>query len=243
MIQSNLSQNTISSYYKDIDQLFTLLINQKLSNEELLKKMYEIVEVSYKGNSLFRKTTSVNKFRAFLARQKLINTEVVKAKKYFSKQSTAISELQEQKYFELITFLRNKFRDSLIVEVLYETGIRLNELLNLKVENIVFKRNEPFILINRKLIISKQLSTRLAEFCSHKNQTELIFQGPKGKLNPKTVREIIQEAGENVGIFNLSPSSFRVSFIKKLITLKMNDQEIAYLAGVKSINNLTRYRL
>lgn len=243
MIQSNLSQNTISSYYKDIDQLFTLLINQKLSNEELLKKMYEIVEVSYKGNSLFRKTTSVNKFRAFLARQKLINTEVVKAKKYFSKQSTAISELQEQKYFELITFLRNKFRDSLIVEVLYETGMKLNELLDLKVENITFKRNDSYIMIGRKLIISKQLSTRLAEFCSKKQRTDWVFQGPKGKLNPKTVRQIIQEAGEHVGVFNLSPSSFRVGFIKRLIILKMNEQQIADLSGVKSINNLTRYRL
>lgn len=205
--------------------------------------MYEITFTRYNKNSLFKKITSINKFRAFLARERLIDTEIVKPKKYFSKQLTSSNGLQEQKYFELIALLRNKTRDSLIVEILYETGIRLDELLNLRVENIFFKKNGSYILLNRKLEISKQLSSRLKEFCKQKNKSDLVFQGPKGSLNPKTVRKIIQVAGEHIGIFDLSPSSFRASFIKKLISLKMDDKEIAYLAGIKTLNNLNRYKV
>ena len=110
------------------------------------------------------------------------------------------SELQTEKLDELYADSLNGTRDKLIFELFYQTGIRLSELIELKVQNVsdesikvIGKRNKE-----RIIPISKELHHQIRAFIQNKNQqfgeSPFVFSLKFGKkMYPMLVYRIINQ--------------------------------------------------
>ena len=154
--EKRYSPNTITSYRKDLEDFLSFLMDRE-GLEELQKaekKMVRnfIVFLSEKGltkRSINRKISTLKSFYAFLQRISQIGVspvEGISTLKFYPEKQIPFSKEEMQ---ELTVVLENgevELLDRLIIEVLYQTGMRRAELCDLLLENVHFYRNEITVI-------------------------------------------------------------------------------------------------
>ena len=154
--EKRYSLNTITSYRKDLEDFLSFLMDRE-GLEDLQKaekKMVRnfIVFLSEKGltkRSINRKISTLKSFYAFLQRISLIGVspvEGISTLKFYPEKQIPFSKEEMQ---ELTVVLENgevELLDRLIIEVLYQTGMRRAELCDLLLENVHFYRNEITVI-------------------------------------------------------------------------------------------------
>ena len=198
--EKRYSPNTITSYRKDLEdfQLF-LMDREGLEDlQEVEKKMVRnfIVFLSEKGltkRSINRKISTLKSFYAFLQRISLISVspvEGISMLKFYPEKQIPFSK---EEMHDLSAFLDSgevELLDRLIIEVLYQTGMRRAELCNLLLENVHFYRNEITVIgkgnKQRIVPISPVLMQELKVYNDEYRKPNLdadlyFFVTPKGK--------------------------------------------------------------
>lgn len=198
--EKRYSPNTITSYRKDLEdfQLF-LMDREGLEDlQEVEKKMVRnfIVFLSEKGltkRSINRKISTLKSFYAFLQRISLISVspvEGISTLKFYPEKQIPFSK---EEMHDLSAFLDSgevELLDRLIIEVLYQTGMRRAELCNLLLENVHFYRNEITVIgkgnKQRIVPISPVLMQELKVYNDEYRKPNLdadlyFFVTPKGK--------------------------------------------------------------
>ena len=154
--EKRYSPNTITSYRKDLEDFLSFLMDREGLEElqEVEKKMVRnfIVFLSEKGltkRSINRKISTLKSFYVFLQRISLIGVspvEGISTLKFYPEKQIPFSKEEMQ---ELTVILENgevELLDRLIIEVLYQTGMRRAELCDLLLENVHFYRNEITVI-------------------------------------------------------------------------------------------------
>ena len=198
--EKRYSPNTITSYRKDLEDFLSFLMDRE-GLEELQKaekKMVRnfIVFLSEKGltkRSINRKISTLKSFYAFLQRISLIGVspvEGISTLKFYPEKQIPFSKEEMQ---ELTVILENgevELLDRLIIEVLYQTGMRRAELCDLLLENVHFYRNEITVIGkgNKQRIVPvsptlmKELKVYNDEYRKPNSDADLyFFVTPKGK--------------------------------------------------------------
>jgi integrase/recombinase XerC len=155
--EKNYSAHTVINYQRDLDDLYKhtakktettkARIELEYIDEETLKSFIASFildkEKKYSRKTISRKISTLKSFYKFLNRKKLYSENPAQAL-IFPKVSKnlpyviderSINELFNDKYFGKDVF---GLRDRAVIEILYSTGIRLNELINLALHNIDF---------------------------------------------------------------------------------------------------------
>ena len=198
--EKRYSPNTITSYRKDLEDFLSFLMDRE-GLEELQKaekKMVRnfIVFLSEKGltkRSINRKISTLKSFYAFLQRISLISVspvEGISTLKFYPEKQIPFSK---EEMHDLSAFLDSgevELLDRLIIEVLYQTGMRRAELCNLLLENVHFYRNEITVIgkgnKQRIVPISPVLMQELKVYNDEYRKPNLdadlyFFVTPKGK--------------------------------------------------------------
>ncbi len=213
--EKRYSSHTVVSYQNDLTQFekFCLEFNISESVESANSKTVRswilyLVENNISSRSVNRKITSLNSFYKFLIREERIKTnplEKVNTLKIKKRLPTFVEEkqmnvlLDDVKYEEGFTGIRN----AMIIETFYQTGIRLSELINLKVSDIDTYYNTIKVLGKRNkeriIPISPEFQKKIIEFIdlrkeSNQSAVDYLFTGNKGnKLNSVTVYRIVKK--------------------------------------------------
>jgi len=146
--EKRFSQHTIISYKTDLEQFNAFLeLNypgtslQNADHRMVRDWMVHLVEDKIQARSVNRKIASLRAFYKFLIKRQEISNDptwkikVLKTQKsipHFVKENDLITLLEKYDFGEEFDGLRDK----LMLELLYGTGIRLNELINLKDRDI-----------------------------------------------------------------------------------------------------------
>lgn len=158
--EKNYSNHTIKAYIGDIHQCnaFLSLLKIELIHAEtadLRAWIVQLLEQKEKATSIHRKISSLKTFYLFLQREKLINKNPTR-KLILPKTRKRIPIFVEEKdminLFSKVQFKENfsGYRDKLVLSLLYATGIRLSELINLKITDIDLKQRTLKVLGKRK---------------------------------------------------------------------------------------------
>ena len=198
--EKRYSPNTITSYRKDLEDFLSFLMDRE-GLEELQKaekKMVRnfIVFLSEKGltkRSINRKISTLKSFYAFLQRISLIGVspvEGISTLKFYPEKQIPFSKEEMQ---ELTVILENgevELLDRLIIEVLYQTGMRRAELCDLLLENVHFYRNEITVIgkgnkqriVPISPVLMQELKVYNDEYRKPNPDVDLyFFVTPKGK--------------------------------------------------------------
>lgn len=269
--EKNYSNNTIISYKNDLTQFFNFVKNYKLLkktnikyiNHEIMRKyIVYLKENKYSRRSISRKVSSARSFFKFIHKEGIINVnptlnlitpKINKKLPYF---------LYSQEVNKLIEAPPNKtlfgIRDRAILEVLYGTGIRVGELINLNIRDIDF--NEKIIRVfgkgskERILPLGNPSIRAIQEYLENKNlfnKNKFIKMNDKdalflnrfgGRLTARSIRRIITKYMKMAGLNKkLSPHVLRHSFATHLLGGGADLRSVQELLGHKSLSTTQIY--
>jgi len=111
-------------------------------------------------------------------------------------------------------------RDQLILQILYETGCTVNELVNIKYNNINVKSKTikyPSDVTKTKksrvCFISRKLIGDLKKYTRGENFVYLFFTRQSSNITTKRVRQLIQSYGKKAGLGKINPQVIRYTHI------------------------------
>jgi site-specific recombinase XerD len=138
---------------------------------------------------------------------------------------------------KLIDSIDNE-KHRLMIELMYSAGLRLSEMLNMKVRDIDFKNNYGFVrqgkgAKDRLFILSQKLKPKIQELIAGKQRDDLIFiSNLSKKYSPRTIQKIIDKATSIAEIDkNVHPHTLRHSFATHLIEDGCSLLEVQNLLG------------
>jgi integrase/recombinase XerD len=149
-IEKGLSPNTVKSYQSDLSIFLKWLSsncnssfkNTKSEDIELFIKY--LFQLGFKSTTINRKISSIKTFYIYLKKQKLIDiipTENIIVPKQEKNLPKSISEKEVETLLNSINGSNNiELRDKAMIELLYATGVRVSELVNIKLNDIDFNR-------------------------------------------------------------------------------------------------------
>ena len=151
IIEKGLSKNTIQSYESDIYQLYQWNISKNKKRITEIKKIDTSQYVSYlfsqnlKSTSVNRKISSLKTFFNFLLKKKLINANPFADQIMPKKPISLPKSISEDDVVKLLDAPKSDsligLRDKAMLELLYASGVRISELVNIKFSDLDLERN------------------------------------------------------------------------------------------------------
>ncbi|MEG2348245.1 MAG: tyrosine recombinase [Clostridia bacterium] len=151
------SQNTIASYERDISQFCRYFeANDKkifdLTAEDMQEYIDHLLEDGKSNSTISRCTASIKSLYRYLVSKKLAETNIadnVKSPKVDRKEPMILTSSEIEKLLEQpnLSELKGQ-RDKAMLEILYASGIRVTELISLRMEDV--NLNNGYIRVKKK---------------------------------------------------------------------------------------------
>jgi tyrosine recombinase XerC len=269
--EKNYSNYTIISYRNDLIQFFNYLKLYRILKDykieyvdrSVMRKYIVYLKKSdYSARSISRKISSVRSFFKFCLREGIIkvNPTINLITPKIDKKLPYFLYLQEvNKLIE--TPLKNTIfgiRDRAILELLYGTGIRVGELVNLNICNIdlyektiivfgkgskerILPLGNPSIRAIQEYLTSRNLFEK--KIFVNKNDLEALFLNRLGgRLTTRSIRRIIIKYMKMAGLNKkISPHVLRHSFATHLLGGGADLRSVQELLGHKSLSTTQIY--
>ena len=257
-LERGLSNNSIRSYNHDLVLFKKFLNTNKINVTPISCKAENIKSYLYKNLS---KKNSRSQARSISAIKSFFNYLIFEGHLKESPVSNIEAPKIERKLPKVLTLdqinqliksvdLNHQFgqRNKTIIEVLYGTGIRVSELINLKLSNIFFEENiikvtgkgnkERFVPLGKKA--SDEIKSYLKDRDKLKIDSrfsDLLFLNRYGRgLTRSMIFKIINDTSVNIGLDKkISPHTLRHSYATHLIKNGADLRTIQLMLGHESI--------
>lgn len=203
--EKKLSKHTALSYHTDLLQ-FQAFVEKELTDADLLNASHliirswvaELLDSGISERSVNRKLSSLKSFYKYLLKNGLIKVNPLQkiiGPKTPKKLPVFVDEMNMEQLFEGITFEEGfiGMRDKLLLDVLYQTGLRRIELINLNEQSldlynltlkVLGKRNKE-----RIIPVSLELKRNLEAYFKVKQEKGLVNPSLFVSLKDKTLKE------------------------------------------------------
>ncbi|MCP3682314.1 MAG: tyrosine-type recombinase/integrase [bacterium] len=172
------------------------------------------------------------------------NIVVLKTPKGSKKLPTVLSKDEIKRLIEAA----GTEKTQLIIKMLYSSGLRLSECINLKVNDLEFDEKIGWVRKgkgskDRVFILSEALIEDLQKYINKKRLKTHIFCSKKGTpLSPRNIQKIVALSTRNAGIKkNVTPHTFRHSFATHLLESGVDIRKIQELLGHSNLQTTQIY--
>ena len=265
-IERSLSSNTIDGYLEDMNKLeqfmdmdFPGVPPEKVETEHIRKFIHYITSLGLAITSQNRILSGIKSFYKYLLLEDVIHaspTELIETARVGRKLPDVLDNEEIELMLQQIDRSKPEGeRNVAIIEVLYGCGLRVTELVNLKISNIFF--NDDFIRVTGKGdkqrlvplggMAKKHILIYMNEIRIHlkiqKGHEDFLFLNRRGKqLSRVMIFTIIKNLAEKSGINkNISPHTLRHSFATELIQRGADLRAIQDMLGHESITTTEIY--
>lgn len=264
-LERGLADNSITNYVMDVEKLVRFLEEKKLTelpltvDTDILKQfIYEIAKV-VNERSQARIISGLKSFFNYLVFEDLREdnpTDLIEAPKIGRKLPDTLSENEINDLIAAIDLSHPQGeRNRAILETLYGCGLRVSELINLKLSDLYFdedfiqvtgkgnkQRLVPIADINKKYILIYMEQIRVHQTIAPE-ATDILFLNRRGKqLTRAMVFTIVKQLAEKIGLKKtISPHTFRHSFATHLLENGADLRAIQQMLGHESITTTEVY--
>jgi integrase/recombinase XerD len=259
-LERSLSNNTIDAYKHDIDKLtqFLTLFHKDIKPSELTTNHIRTFldwynQQPYNSRSQIRMLSGLRAFFKFLLLEEIIDEnpiELIESPRIGRKLPDILSVNQIDELIKAIDLSKNEgHRNKAIIETLYSCGLRVSELVNLKLSDIHWEegyikimgkgKKERLIPINSKA--ENEIKIYIHHYRNHlnieKKSEDILFLNRRGKkLTRVMIFTIIKDLSKKAGIeTKISPHTFRHSFATHLIERGADLRAVQEMLGHESI--------
>ena len=263
IVEKGLSKNTILAYLNDLNKFFIYLNDihqifeiENISKEHIRLYLKELSKIN-SSTSITRNLVSLRMFFAFLVKDKLIDVNIMNdfdLPKIDKKLPVVLSEQEMQEILDSIVIEDHlSSRNRCMLELMYATGLRVSELINLNVSSVniymgyikvIGKGNKerivPIFAVAKK-ILGDYLNNYREEFIK-KESSLLFFNNHGNKMSREEfyiiLKQIIRQTSVNKKV---SPHTIRHSFATHLLENGADLRSIQELLGHSDISTTTIY--
>ncbi|NCN52166.1 tyrosine-type recombinase/integrase [archaeon] len=234
------SKETIKSYTYHVGRFLDFISKSRLNMSNDSIKRYLLIQNIGINTSRLQYASISFFFREIL--QKPFSFEQVPIKKKEKQLPKVISKEKVKQMIDLTENLKHK----LIIKILYSSGLRLQELINLKRKEIDFERgilnvNKGKGKKDRITLISENLKLDLLKYYSNNIfKTEYVFEGRNGKYTKKSVQKVLENVGKKMEI-KVTPHMLRHSFATHLLEQGTDIGHIQKLLGHSDLKTTEIY--
>ena len=264
-IERGLSLNSIVSYENDILSLKNYILDNKIKESPIEctpDTVNSFIYNSSKKNSPRSQARKISGLKSFF--KFLVFEEYLKSSPMSNIESPKLGRklpdiLNVEEISQMISSIniKEKFgqRNKTIIEILYGTGIRVSELIELKISNIFFKENlirvlgkgdkERFVPIGlkaKKSIIDYINNDRKCQKIEESSNDILILSKYGKKITRHMIFTLIKNISKKSGITKkISPHTFRHSFASHLLKNGADLRTIQLILGHENITTTEIY--
>jgi len=258
--QKNYSEETIDSYEEDLAEFFEFLDELdvdvlKVKYEDIRDYLKHLDDKKNKATTVSRKLSSLRGFYKFLINRDYVKNNpftLIKTPRKEKKLPRFFYYNELEEMFDSID-ISNALgqRNRLILEVLYASGVRVSELVNIKLKDI----NDEEIKVLGKG--NKERITRIGDYAReildlylkegylelNKKKSEYLFLNKNGnKLTTRGIRFILDQIIKNTNVNKkISPHMLRHSFATHLLNEGCDILSVQELLGHESLTATAIY--
>lgn len=252
-----LSELTIKAYTIDLRQFCEFMESRNCFERNDLNNYMIFLHKQYKPKSAKRKIASIKSFYRYLEMETIIESNpfhkiILKYKEPVILPKTipieSIKNILNYSYIQQknakSSFQKEvAIRNTIVLELLFATGMRVSEVSNLKIESLDLQSKTIYIHGKGSkerimCIASKDLSNLIYKYIiSHKDENEYVFINKLGKrFSEQSIRNMVNDYSKKAGIkIHITPHMFRHTFATALLDEDVDIRYIQQLLGHSSI--------
>jgi len=265
-LEKSLSKNSIDAYTRDVIKLdFFLNAGKNNLGVSSVEKTHienfirQLAQIGVEPASQARIISGLKNFFNYLLLENMIRTDptvLIEAPKTSRKLPDVLSVDDILTMLDKIDLSKPEgARNKTIIETMYACGLRVSELVDLKISNIHFTENfvsvvgkgnkERLVPVGRQSL--KQLKSYLEHYrkqaAVNKGSEDFLFLNRRGKkLSRVMIFHIIKKAASDAGVKkNISPHTLRHSFATHLIENGADLRAVQEMLGHESITTTEIY--
>ena len=255
----NLSENTTKSYERDLKKLYLFLEKLNVTNYSDIKEeicsawIGDLYSQNNKPKSIQRHLSSAKGFFRFLKKNNLIGSspfELVTAPK---SSNTLPDVLSPEDVEQLLKFKPTsviEIRDLAIIELIYSSGLRVSETININLND--FEEDMSFLRIlgkgakTRLVPVGKYAKSAINEWLIERNKiinnTDALFLNLRGKrISIRSVQLRLRKMALKQGLAPIHPHMLRHSFATHMLESSGDLRTIQELLGHSSLSTTQIY--
>jgi site-specific recombinase XerD len=246
---SRFSSETSRSYQISLSQFFSFCLKDydEVKAADIRAWLSSMEEKKLKPRSIHTKLSALKSFFVYCMEENLLKKDPT-VTIYTPKKDDALPYYLSKRQLALLQELtRADVRYRAMVEALYTTGVRISELLNIKLEDVRWETRQIWIRKGkgnkeRFVLFTHECSQRLKSYLEFRtDQSVYLFSnGRGGPLSRVTVERQFQEFTEVLG-FKVTPHTMRHTFAAHLAEKQMPQSYIQELLGHVNINSTRIY--
>lgn len=266
LLEKSLSENSIEAYLQDLSKLEQFasclkppLKAEELSHEHLKKFIHWVADMGMNARTQARVISGIKSFYKFLTIEEYVKVnpaQLIETPKIGRKLPDVLSLEDIDKLLSCIDLSKEEGqRNKAMLETLYSCGLRVSELINLKITNLFFDEGfvkvlgkgnkERLVPIGQKAI--KEISLYTGNYRNHLNiaqhHEDYLFLNRRGKQLTRVmiftiIKNLVAESGLKK---NVSPHTFRHSFATHLLEGGADLRAIQEMLGHESITTTEIY--
>lgn len=235
-VEKGLSRNTVQSYTSDLEAFQTFLNKrerplQEMRREDIVDYLAMLRENGYSASSIARVVSSVRAFCKFLLIEKLSAedpSETLRAPKQWERLPKALDLPDVKKLVETELTTRMFLRDTAMLELLYSSGLRVSEIVMIRMQDLNFEGGflritgkgdkERVVPMNHRAAdkIKRYLAELRPRLLKQRQSPYLFLTGRGEPMTRQRFWQALKEFGAAAGV-KLSPHTLRHSFATHLL--------------------------
>lgn len=253
IVERGLSKQTVTFYKKDVSTFFKFLDKENISltgcsAQELRTFLWE--KRNYlQPSSLARLIVSLRNLYKFLLIEKIVDKDITEDIQG-PKAGFHIPQVLTFEEVEILLAQPKNLRDKAILELLYSSGLRISELIGLKIKDINFKNQylkclgkrdkERIVPVGEKAILA--IKSYLKQRGDYTLDDYLFLNHSKQKFSRPGLWKLIKKYVKKSKIDkNISPHTLRHSFATHLLLRGADLRSIQEMLGHSSISTTQIY--
>lgn len=264
--EKGLSDNTVKAYGRDLSILVGHLTHIGIGDwgdvnpENLLSFMENQLQQKLSSSTCARRITTVKGFFKFLKTEKRIRDDpalLIESPKGWKRLPKILSMTDVDKLLDAPDTKKILgMRDKAMIELLYATGLRVSEIIGLKVENLNFEtgilkclgkgskeRLVPFGSVSAKWLKNYMLNARARLLKGNMSEILFLGQGSKPLTRQafwKTIKKYARKCGIRVSVY---PHVVRHSFATHLLEHGADLRSLQLMLGHADISTTQIYTM
>jgi len=253
--KNDRSTSTVTAYSKDIEQLIKhLTVNQNVldiknvTTENLINYTGDLKIEGLTNKTISRKINSTKSFFKFLTNKNLLKfnpADNVQHPKFVNKPPRILTKIE---YKALRDVVKTNIRTRAMVEVLLQTGIRISELVEITIPDIIFTPTNLLLVKGihgeRTIPLNDTCVSAIRDYLEIRPKVKgdyfLVSKSGK-KLLIRNVRATLDKALSEIDLQSVKVNDLRHTFIAYQLQMGSPIEVVSEIAGHKRLSTTEKY--